>query len=369
MRCLSAAVKKLAAMFGGRVMIPIVYLLLCLCFAAVRSAVTAQAPDKVTLAVYDACRGELSQRFVKGLACAEGVSVIECASAEKAEDELLRGRAEVLLTVNADLDRLLTEEEPTPLISLVTAPGSVSAELMRETAAGALISARTLARVENSLTEDGFDPAELSAFMDEFELPRTYTVKTTGGGKAPAALFGSAYACYEGIAALALLLLLLSLSKRLGDPSSRLVAKRLLAVKNGGALAFFSDLAAVFAAGLIGGALAFAFAPERGVMFALGLVCYVFCISGLCLLLSRLKATGRMDIAAPFIALATSVAGGCFADLTSLSPALRAVAMCTPQGQLIAAAKGEALFLLLLLFEGLALLIAAMTVRSKKKAQ
>ncbi len=370
--CFASAIKKLCAMFGGRAMIPVTYLLLALCFAATGAVTSASLPEKVTCAVYDACGGELSADFIEELAAADGMRVIERDSREGGEDELLRGHAEVLLVLDADYDARLVSEEPGSLIELVTAPGAVSAELLRETAAGILLAQRTLALTRSELAADGYDVSLLYKYIMEFELPRLYTVKTWDGGSKDEsgvhALFGSAYSCYEGVAALALLLLMLTLSKRLGDGSSRLVALRLYSLPKGRTLAFSSDALALYIAGLGAGAAAFVFCPAKSLWFALGLAAYAFCISGLCLLLSGLHAAGRIDIAAPFIALITSVAGGCFADLASLSPALRVIARCTPQGQLIAASKGEPLFALLLLFEGAALMLICAIAGRRNKA-
>ena len=160
--------------------------------------------------------------------------------------------------------------------------------------------------------------------------------------------------------------LLLTLARRLADGSSRLVARRMGAAKLGRALAFFGDALALFAAGLIASAIAFAFAPARSAALALGLVCYDVCVSGLCLLTSKFGAAGRIDIAAPAIALVTSLIGGCFMDLASLSPFLTVLSRLTPQGQLIACARGALPFAALLAAEG-ALLAGMATAVEKRK--
>ena len=354
-KCLYAALAKLSVMFGGRRVIPIVYLLLAACLLASSLIVTAKEPERVTLAVLDECGGEYSGELVRAVSAAEGFRVTQVDTREKAEDLLLSGHAEALLTVEADYDERILDEGSTRLICLASAPGAASAELIRETVAGLLAASRSEARIAAELEEEGFDSSDMAAYMDEFAVPRMYSFEIVGGASAQRAVFGTSYACYEGIAALGVLLLLLTLSRRLADGSSRLASMRLAAAENGRAIAFVSDFAALLIAGLIACALAFAFAPQRSILLALGLLAYDICIAGLCLLVSRFGSLARLDIAAPFIALVTSVVGGCFADLGMLSPALGTLARFTPQGQLIAAAKGSAVFIAALVAEGAAL--------------
>lgn len=352
-RCISASLYKLCAMFGGLDTAPVVYILIACCFAAFAATLEAPSPDRVTLAVYDACGGEYSAEFVEAMACYEGIDVIRVSSKEAGEDELLKGRAEVLLTVSESYDEKLTSSEATELISLETAPGAVSAELIREAAAGIMLSRRSLATVSAELAAEGFDPSEMSVYMREFDLPKLYSVETAGSSsEAGRAVFGGAYACYEGIVALALLLLLLTLSRRMTDGASRVSANKLFSALHGRAIAFVSDVGALWLAGAIVVCIALPFAARITPALVLGLVAYDVCIAGLCLLVSRFGSAGRLDIAAPIVALATSVIGGCFIDLGSLSPALKTLARFTPQGQLIAAAAGEVPFIILLAAEG-----------------
>ena len=274
---------KLCAMFGGELMLPLAYLLLAACFAAVAVIVRAKAPERVTVAVVDECGGEYSSDFMRILSGSDGLNVVSCATAEAGQDAMLAGRAEALLVLSEDFDEKLLEEGSSSIVSLQSAPGAVSAELIREAAAGLLAAQRSVVLAEKDLEADGFDAANIREYIDEFESPELYSIEVIGGGSRSAALFGSSYACYEGVAAFAMLLLLLTLSRRLADSSSRLVAWRMGAAKGGSALAFAGDLGALFTAALVTGIIAFAFAPVRSPEFALGLACYSLCISGLCL--------------------------------------------------------------------------------------
>lgn len=365
-KLVSSALYKLFAMFGGRRMLPLVYVLLALSLAAVGAIMRAGTPQRVTLALLDECCGEYSAQLAAGLENEDGLSVIRCRTAAEGEDALLLGRAEVLLRIAPEYDEKLLAETASPLVTLESAPGAASAELIRETAAGIMIANRSAALVSKELERDGFDPSLLPGFMEEFVSARLYRVETVGSGDAERAVFGADYACYEGVCAFAILLLTLTLSRRLADGSARLVAFRLGSAKHGREISFLGDMLALFAAGLPACVIAFVFAPERSAAFAVGLICYCVCAAGLCMLLSRFGAAGRIDIAAPFIALLTSLIGGCFADLGSLSPALTALARCTPQGQLIACAKGLTLFAPLLAAEGMILALLSLLFGRKK---
>lgn len=365
-KTLSASIKKLVAAFGGAPMLPAVYAAVALCFFACSAIVTATAPEKAVVAVFDGCGGELSRELVRSISSAEGITAVTVSCPEAGEDELLKGRAEVLISISPEYDELLSGEGAAKLVSLSTAPGAVSAELIRETLSGLLIAQRSALRAAAQLEAEGFDASEMQKYMDEFEISHLYSTSVTGGAGAQKAVFGTAYACYEGVAGLLILLLLLTLSRRLADPASRLVAYRLASAENGRGIAFLSDLAALMLAGLIASAAAFAFAPSRSFAFALGLFCFCLCVSGLCVLITRRGSSARLDIAAPFIALATSVIGGCFADLGMLSPALKIAARLTPQGQLTAAARGAYAFAALLGAEGVLLSCAAWLLHRKK---
>ena len=69
-------------------------------------------------------------------------------------------------------------------------------------------------------------------------------------------------------------------------------------------------------------------------------------MAALALLLTRLSPqSGRVDTLAPFLALIICVLGGCFLDLSQLSPALQRLALLTPQGLALQSAGGALLVL------------------------
>ncbi|MBO4563432.1 MAG: ABC transporter permease [Clostridia bacterium] len=360
-RLFSLGINKLRVLFGGKLwLFPVTLLLAALAFFAVRCAVTAKCSETVGLSAVDECGGAHSSRLVNELENAPGFTVIRAADTESAKDDIASGRTEAILVIHEDFDARAGDDGASGLISLYMAPGSVSADLIRETVSGKLISVRAEMRAKAELVSQGFDASRFDAYAAEFDAPRLYTIITIGGGNiADRAVFGRGFPGYAGFAALAVMLILLTLTKQLSESSSRLVAVRLRAVKSGGTLGFFSDAAAVLFVTLALALIAFLISPDRSRGLALSLAAYSLLMTGLCLLLSKLGGSLRIDMASPFIALVTSILGGCFADPGSLSPAFAFVSKLTPQGQLIAASGGKQAFAAVLAIEGIALLAAA----------
>ena len=152
----------------------------------------------------------------------------------------------------------------------------------------------------------------------------------------------------------------------MSDSYSKNVSERIETQQNGRALAVFSDLIAMIAVGLLISAEAFILSPEKSFAGALAWICYSLCVSGICLLVSRFNTTGRIDILAPFLAIVTSLLGGCFTDLSVLSDAWRIAARCMPQGQMLAAANGKLIFCVLMLAECAAAVFAAILIQRKR---
>ena len=364
-----ASVRKLMSAFGGTEVLLPVYILLGCCFLTAAAIVTAKAPSRISLAVADTCQRPYSRELTDAIMEEEDIIPLLCSSVEEGEDFLLRGKAEILLIITPEYDEKILDDTAESLITLRTAPGAASANLLRETIAGILLARRSSARLRHALEEDGFDGSLLEPASREIDLPPLIQTTTAGGSQeASRAVFGSAYACYEGVAALALILLLLTMSRRLNDPFSKEISSRLTILENGSLLSFCSDAGSLFLAGLLAALLAFAIGPDRSALLLAGLLCYTICVTGLSLLLSSFGVTGKIDLMAPFLALATSIIGGCFVDLSSLSPSFKALARFTPQGQLIAAVREQPAFLLVLLAEGclLAWLAALLQKRTRE---
>lgn len=357
---LRVALHKLCAAFGSVLTVPPVYALFALCFAVTALILGAEAPDRVTVALVDQCGGPCAQRLAGRLLQSEELDVIPFASVREAEDALLSGRCEALLTIRADYDERILRDEAAPLVTITEAPDAVSGDLLRETVAGMLLSSRSAERMERSLAEEGYDSALLYAYAAELPRTRIYTLRTLSSGTpASRAVFGQGYACYEGVFALSLFLLLFTLAVRLSNPFSKQVYLRLCVQPHGRALAFASDVWALLLSGAILIVPAVLFAAERSVSMVLLFLCYTVCIAGMSLFLSRFSVSGRLDLVGPLAALVTSIAGGCFADLSALGGVFAVIPLFTPQGQLIRALRGAPILGLLLLGEGLVLMLLA----------
>ena len=74
---------------------------------------------------------------------------------------------------------------------------------------------------------------------------------------------------------------------------------------------------------------------------------------------------GRVDGLAPFLALILCLLGGCFMDLSQLSPALRTVSLLTPPGLALEASRGTWPALLALLCAAAVLFIIGLRPRRK----
>ena len=84
---------------------------------------------------------------------------------------------------------------------------------------------------------------------------------------------------------------------------------------------------------------------------------YALCGAALALALVRFTAQeGRVDALAPFLALILCLLGGCFLDLSQLSPTAARLALLTPPGLAVRAAQGSPAAAAALLLAGAALL-------------
>ena len=139
-------------------------------------------------------------------------------------------------------------------------------------------------------------------------------------------------------AALAGLFTCLTAASWCGSRDSRLVRLRMSAIPRGAGLADGSDCLALAALGLL--ALLAVLLPV-GEVPLLAAAVYALCAAALSLALVRLTALeGRVDALAPFLALLLCLLGGCFIDLSQLSPKAELLAMTAPPGLAVRAAQG-----------------------------
>lgn len=119
-------------------------------------------------------------------------------------------------------------------------------------------------------------------------------------------------------------------------------------------LALFICGIAMYAVMYIAAAAAGRNSPNGHELLAAG--CYLFCASALALVVGGADISGRMNLAAPFIAFATSLLGGCFADTAARGGLFAKLALLTPQGLCIAGTDGSVACLAVLAGAGVVLL-------------
>lgn len=355
MRRLFSCVKyKFHVLLNGR---PLFYLagllLLALTFLLVYFAVTAEKESGIKLAVFDECGGESSEKLVGYLKTAPGFGVKIHSSREAAENAVYLGKAEASLIILPEYDRLLAEGETDGLIVISVSPSSLSTDVIVETAAGGVMAEKARLTAVKALEREGYDTSSYDAYAGEFVPPTMVTIRELSGTGSDRAIFGRTFPGAEGFYALALMLVMLTLSKKLGGADEIAVSKRYAVLKSGRAVDLVSDVLALFSISLIVSAAAFVFLPDKSFMAAVAYIAYAFAVSGLSLFAASLSAGDRHDAVSPVFALVTSIIGGCFADTTAFPKAMKTVSYLTLQGQFIASSGGKAAFIPVLIAVGI----------------
>ncbi len=361
--------RKLRAMSGGSLGLCALLAAALACGALAGYALSREAPERLTLAVRvdrsDPWAGEL----VDALSARDGVEVLET-DEEEARALLGSGKIEGALLVGPGYGEALAGEGEVPLTYLSAAP-AVSTQAAREIVAGLVLGQRAglrgLSEIENRLGRT-LTAAERKQLLEEMErdaasAPALYEFTALSGGTPAADPFTPEPL---GFAALAVTLTVLTWGAWLGGEDQRRVEKRMASLAGGRALSRGSDILSLFLAGLLAGLCALLPGGVPELWELLGLLGCVWCVSALALAAVRLASlAGRVDALAPFLALITCLLGGCFGDLGQLSPQLRAVSLCTPQGLALEASRGSALALAALLLTGCALLWATFSQEKK----
>ena len=217
--------------------------------------------------------------------------------------------------------------------------------------------------LNRGLTEKELSELEVAAKEYYNEQVGAVRFERIGGSveKADSSVFGALRARFSGIGAFAVLTLLLTLGSWTGSNAARAAEKRLAAEKGGVSISFWSNFLALFICGIamyavmyIAAAAAGRNSPNGHELLAAG--CYLFCASALALAVGGADISGRMNLAAPFIAFATSLLGGCFADTAARGGLFAKLALLTPQGLCIAGADGSVACLAVLAGAGVVLL-------------
>ena len=177
------------------------------------------------------------------------------------------------------------------------------------------------------------------------QLPDLYRLSYAGGQPSPDPFSPSPLS----FALLVALFTLLTAAAPLGSAESRAVRARMGVFRRGRAVELASSLAALTLLGFASAALTLLPSGSGAKQYIAALPAS-FCFAALALWLARAAGgEGRVDALAPLAALL----GGCFMDLSALSPAVARLTLLSPAG-LAAAAAASPLCALALLAEGAA---------------
>ena len=330
---------KLRAMAGGlRGMAAI--LAVCVVCGIAAASLRAGNGRTLHLLICDLDGSALSGELAERVTAAAGVSVTLCGEAE-GRRALLDGEAEGLLIIGAGYAAALEADEALPLhyqggLSARSAQGAreliagmVAAE--RSRLRSALLAGELLGR---PLTET--EKIMLNDAISSFEetMPPLFHIGQSNG----AALDDLFVPGQMSFAALAGLFTCLTAACWCGSQDSRLVRRRMSAIPRGLWLAYGSDCLALAALGLLA-LLAVLLPVGEAPIFAAA--AYALCAAALSLALTRLTALeGRVDALAPLLALLLCLLGGCFIDLSQLSPTAELLALIAPPGLAVRAAEG-----------------------------
>ena len=289
---------------------------------------------------------------------------------EESEEAVRSGKAEGALIILKGFGAGLESGEEAFLEYRASADAS-SAQAAEEIIGGRAVALRSRLRsadyakklLNRGLTEKELSELEVAAKEYYNEQVGAVRFERIGGSveKADSSVFGALRARFSGIGAFAVLTLLLTLGSWTGSNAARAAEKRLAAEKGGVSISFWSNFLALFICGIamyavmyIAAAAAGRNSPNGHELLAAG--CYLFCASALALVVGGADISGRMNLAAPFIAFATSLLGGCFADTAARGGLFAKLALLTPQGLCIAGADGSIACLAVLAGAGVVLL-------------
>ncbi len=369
MKLLTLAVTKLRAMAGGAAGVVITFALSLLMLLTAAYALNAKGPDSLVIAVADENGTELSVEFREILLADETASIrlVDAESLEKANAIVRDGGAEGVLLIEEDFSEVL-EKGGTGLV-FYPAQGSSSAEAAEEIIIGNAISLRSRLRARTyseqllgrELTEE--ELAELDVLSEKAINKEGKAVEAVAVGKgaiAGSSVFGAFYARFAGFTAFLIMLCLLMLGAFTGSSDARASAQRMLSLGKNVYPETGANLCAlgIFGVVLLGFSYIAGGAPKPAEAAA-GLA-YVFCTAALAILLGSFAGSERAEIASPFIALITSLAGGCFINPEALGGALKKVSYFTPQGLFLSAVNGNFIGTVILVIAGAVMLLIGM---------
>lgn len=329
--------------------------------AAVVTAAESGGASGLCLVICDQDQSERSRELIERLTDMPGLS-LRFGTEQEGRQSLLRGEAEGLLRIGGGYEAALEGNEHPPL-AYESASAALSAQGAREIIAGQVVVQRSRLRAVEKAGERLGRPLsaeEEQALMQEIaraegELSALYEIRTSSGQ----ALAEPFVPGRMSLVSLAVLFTLLTAAPWSRSADGRRVETRMYSLPHGKRLAYASDILALMGIGLLAGAVILIFGGqpawtgEAGIRTWAALAGYAFCITGISLALVRFTAQeGRVDGLGPFLALVLCLAGGCFMDLSQISPLWARIASVIPPGLALAAGEGSWRAVGLLLAEG-----------------
>ena len=365
MKCpklINLAFIKLRAMAGGAVGAVLTLLLAFAMFVTAAAALNTPKPEKLVLAVVDESNTALSARLTDMLAYEKTASVklIPCQNLAMAEALIGRYGAEGTLVIEKNFDEALAGGGTA--LAFYAAPGTSSAEAAEEIIAANAVALRSRLRsriYSEELLGRGLTAEELTKLevLADAALEREGAFAETqvvgSGAVAGSSVFGAFYARYAGFAAFIVMLCLLMLGAFTGSADARSAAQRIRSLRAGEYLEAGANMAALVIFGLCLLILSYIAGGAPKPLEALAGVAFVFCTAALSMLLGSFAGSERAEIASPFIALITSLAGGCFINPEAIGGALKTLSFFTPQGLYLSALNGRWACIIILVLAGL----------------
>ena len=325
---------KSRAMSGGMLGVLALCAVALLCGAVSRQATGDSTPAALAVAVVQEDQSPEANDLLERLKQVEGLALHPVERDETAS--VLRwGDAEGVLTIGEGYGTALAEGEPLPL-TYESAAAAASNQAAREIVAGQVTAQRARLRglddaerlLERPLTAE--EKTELLAAMDQRyeDLPPLYAVTAQDGAAAP----WSATAPPLGGTLLLILFTLLTWGAWMARPDAMRVEQRMASLPGGRRLSYGTDLLSLWLTGaIVGGLSLWSLGAAPADWLSVG--AYVLAVGAVVRALTRLAGVGgRVDLLAPFLALITSLLGGCFCPLDQFSPWLERLSRLTPQG-------------------------------------
>lgn len=325
---------KSRAMSGGFLGMAVLCAVALLCGAVSRHVTGDSTPAALAVAVVQEDQSPEANDLLERLERVEGLALHPVERSETAS--VLRwGDAEGVLTIGEGYGTALAEGEPLPL-SYESAAAAASNQAAREIVAGQVTAQRARLRglddaerlLERPLTDE--EKTALLAAMDQRyeDLPPLYAVTTGEGAAAP----WSATAPPLGGTLLLILFTLLTWGAWMARPDAVRVEQRMASVHGGRIVSYGTDLLSLWLTGaVVGGLSLWSLGAAPADWLSMG--AYVLVVGAVVRALTRLAGVGgRVDLLAPFLALITSLLGGCFCPLDQFSPWLERLSWLTPQG-------------------------------------